>query len=1039
MSHALRFTAEKIAERIKLIRPMEHKRAVPLPPFRLKHLPDATAEPPLGEDPADWPEIAPYTYWGLPELNFLMKCDLTIPEDFANPALHLPLGKAGDIFTHPEALMYLGDQPFASTDRYHHTTIIPEGFEKGRRYTLSLHGWTGLTSWPPDPKDKRGLFMKPCEIVDLCLNTRGLVMLAETALDHAAHLADDRPEKHAILNGLDAAFKVLDTRDPIGTPFYATIDAALATLKDALAAAGPPMDVTLHGIGHAHLDIAYLWPVSQIRRKKARTTSNVLRLMDHFPEYRFSAAQPQLYAFLERDYPEIFAGMKARIDEGRWEVMGGMWVEADTNMPGPEALVRQIQLGRRYFAEKFEAAETPLLWLPDTFGFTWSLPQLMAQAGLRWFATSKVNWNQTNQMPSSTLRWQGIDGTQVLGQFLTTPREVQYLPFPSCYKSDLTAPEVLGTWEKSTAKAKVRDLPICYGYGDGGGGPTGQLIRKARAWGEMPGAPRLIPSDFRTLFERLEEVDDLPVWNDEIYMEGHRGVLTSQAWIKRANRQAEIALHEAEALSAMAGLTPDLTEAWQRLCLNQFHDILTGTAIREVFEDAEKDYAKIMAAARAARDSALAPLAPRCPPETRLTGASLLPHPMPRLAQAPAGTGPLAHQGTDLPTQSVAEGTLVALPSAAPYSLIALTPGAETAPETQVQAYEDGADVILENPLLRVEIAPDGTLASVFDKAQGREVLAKGAPGNQLQAFEDRPICWDAWDIDPFFEDRCEPLTGPAEIAITETGPLRAAVRVTRRYRASRITQTIRLSHTSRRIDFVTEADWQETHILLKVAFPVAILAPQATYDIQWGRIARPTHRNTSWDAARFEVPGQKWADLSEHGYGVALLNDCKYGYDIAENTLRLSLIKSATMPDHAADQGAHRFTYALLPHTGDWRGLVERESYDLNAPLILRPATGGQGRGIEPFVTTDAENVLIETLTPARDGPGVILRLFEAHRHRGPATLRFGRPMAQITRVDLLDMPQEPLAERTDHLTLPLRPFEIVSLHCVPASEDRG
>ena len=1033
MSHALRFTAEKIAERIELIRPMEHKRAVPLPPFRLKHLPDAVVEPPLQEDPADWPEIAPYTYWGLPELNFIMKSEVTIPTDFANPALYLPLGKAGDIFTHPEALMYLGDQPFASTDRYHHTTIIPHGFEKGRTYPLSLHGWTGLTSWPPDPKDKRGLFMKPCQIVDLCLNTRGLVMLAETALDHAAHLSDDQPEKHAILNGLDAAFKVLDTRDPMGDGFYATIDAALDTLKDALAAAGPPMDVTLHGIGHAHLDIAYLWPVSQIRRKKARTTSNVLRLMDHFPEYRFSAAQPQLYAFLEKDYPEIFAGVKQRVAEGRWEVMGGMWVEADTNMPGPEALVRQIQLGRRYFAEKFGQAETPLLWLPDTFGFAWSLPQLMAQAGLRWFATSKVNWNQTNQMPSSTLRWQGIDGTQVLGQFLTTPREVQYLPFPSCYKSDLTAPEVLGTWEKSTAKAKVRDLPICYGYGDGGGGPTGQLIRKARAWGEMPGAPCLIPSDFRTLLEKLEEVDDLPVWNDEIYLEGHRGVLTSQGWIKRANRQAERALHDAEALSAMAGLSPDLTDAWQRLCLNQFHDILTGTAIREVFEDAAKDYATIMEAAQTATDTAFDTLGPTTPPGTTLFGASLLPQPMPRLALAPGDAGPVAIDGTDLATQTVAEGTLIALPKVAPYSLIALQTGVSVPQSAEVDAYEDGDAVILENPILRVEIAADGTLTSVFDNAAGREVLADGTRGNQLQAFEDRPICWDAWDIDPFFEDRCEDLTGEAEITIEETGPLRAAVRVTRSYRDSRITQVIRLTRSSRRIDFVTDIDWHETHTLLKVAFPVAILAPEATYDIQWGRITRPTHRNTSWDAARFEVPGHKWADLSEHGYGVALLNDCKYGYDVADNVLRLSLIKSATMPDETADQGKHLFTYSLLPHRGDWRGLVERESYDLNAPLTLRPASGGSGGDTATFVTTDAENALIETVTPAIAGQGIVVRLFEAHRRRGPVTLRFNRAFGQIAHVDLLDNPTAILAENTDHVTLNLRPFEIVSLLCSP------
>jgi len=376
----------------------------------------------------------------------------------------------------------------------------------------------------------------------------------------------------------------------------------LEHLREDLAEAGAPQDVMLHAVGHAHMDIAYLWSVAQMRRKVARTASNALPLMDEYPSFRFSNSQAILYAFLEEDYPEIFERIRMAVARGQWEVMGGMWVEPDVNLSGAEALTRQFILARRYFRRKFGEAETPVLWLPDTFGFPWSLPQLMAQAGIKWFCTNKMNWNQTNRMPSSTFWWQGIDGSQILSHVLTTPRDVQYLPFPTNYKSDLSAGEVLGTWEHSTAKDTIRDLPICFGDGDGGGGPTEGLIQTAKAYDAMPGMPTLQMSTVREAFEAIEmQAERVPVWNDELYLEGHRGVLTSNRWIKRKNRQAEVALHEAEALAVMHGHAVDLREAWERLCLNQFHDVLTGTAIREVFDDAALDYAFVEAACAVAQ------------------------------------------------------------------------------------------------------------------------------------------------------------------------------------------------------------------------------------------------------------------------------------------------------------------------------------------------------------------------------------------------------------------------------------------------------
>lgn len=1037
MSHRLRLTAEKVAQRLALITPKLALARNPIDRFKLELLKDAVARPDLGVAAcnAPGPTLDWNSYWGGQDLHFVLRSRFVVPKGWNSPALHLPLGAAGDIFTHPEALLHIDGQVVASADRYHHTVEVPERFVDGLPHDLLLHGWTGLTSWPPDPTDHSALFLKECSVIDIDRALEDFTTLAGVALELCQALDDNRPEKHGVLSALDAAFLILDTRDPMEADFRRSIQPATARLVEGLERAGPPLDIRLFAAGHAHMDVAYLWPVAQIRQKNARTYSNVLRLMERHEGFRFSHSQPQLYQWTQQDHPEIFASIRKRVAEGRWEVLGGMWVEPDANMPGPESLVRQILLARRYCDAAFgPGAETRVLWLPDTFGFPACLPQLMVQAGLKWFVTNKVNWNQYNQMPASTTWWEGIDGSRVLAQLLTTPRSVQHLPFPTNYKSDLTAGEVIGTWTRNTVKDRVQDLLICYGYGDGGGGPTDDLIRKAEAWGKMPGVPQLGMSTVHDYFETLEDdAPDLPVWRGEFYLEGHRGVLTSQGWIKRANRKAEVLLHDAElamSLAMLNGQAPsDLTEAWQRLCMTQFHDILTGTSITEVFDDARKDFEEIEAAASAALDTAGAALMPDGAAWTVLDGAQL---PGVRLIELPAGTAPLAEAGVALASQEVDSGVLIELPPGTPLSTRPLTVAAHPGGvDDPVAAHRDGNAMILENAQLRVEIDQGGMLRSVFDKRAAREVLAQGALGNRLEIFEDRPVSWDAWDIDIFFEDRCEQVDGLVRIDIVESGPLRATIEMERAFRQSRIVQRISLTRTSARIDFHTWVDWRETHLLLKAVFPVNIRASRATFDIQWGQIDRPTHRNTSWDAAQFEVPAQKWADLSEGDYGVALLNDCKYGYDVRDNVLRLSLIKSATMPDGMADQGEHVFTYALLPHLGNTRLDVRAESYALNyAPRLLKgPGTGaGCGQG-GPIATCANPRAVIETIKPAEDGHGVILRLYDAHNTRGPIRISLHERVYQVERVGLLENGGTPLTIEDGEVTLMLLPCEIVTL----------
>lgn len=1018
MSGRWPFTREKIAQRLSLVAPCIHRRYQTLPPFRLLTLPAATINAPICADPTHWDEVPHESYWGQTDLNFILKSSFQVPDgwDADQIALHLPLGVLGDIFNHPEALVHVDGQPIASADRYHHTIGLSPTLADGKKHILSLQGWTGHTDWPPDPASKSKLFMGVPAIVERDATLLDFCTLAQTVLDTTAVLPSDEPVHQNLLAALDDAFKVLDTRAPLGQALFDSADAALATLAYGKAKAGDPLDVTLHGIGHAHIDIAYLWPVSQTRLKNARTCSNVLRLMDEDPDYHFSHSQPQLYAMLQADYPALFDQIKTRVAEGRWEVMGGMWVEPDLNIPGPESLVRQLTLGRSFFSETFGDVETPVLWLPDTFGFPAQIPQLMRHAGLKWFATNKLNWNQLNPVASSSHLWQGLDGSQVLAHVLTTPRDVQYLPFPTNYKSDLSAREVIGTWDCSTAQDHVRDLPICYGYGDGGGGPTETLLRKAHIYADMPGMPRFKMSTVRQAFEAIElSAADLPVHFGEHYMEGHRGVYTSQGWIKRANRKAEWALHEAEALSAMAGLAPELDEAWKLLCLNQFHDIVTGTSVAQVFDDARNDHSRIIELAESASLAAANELARA---EPTLANTSPINGPRLALLETTEFTG----------GQPTRDGILTFFKHLPSYSVTPISNA--TMPNTPASCrLTDGGGAVLENETLQVFLDRAGRLSSVLDKTLGKEIIQDGALGNQLQAFEDRPICWDAWDIDPSYEDRQEEVSGETTLQIIEDGPLRASVRVCTKWRSSIFMQDIRLAAHSNRIDFVTNVDWHEQHTLLKAAFPVTVQASMAQYDTQWGVVDRATTRDTPFDAARFEVPAQKWARLSDSAYAVALLNDCKYGYDVHGSTLRITLIKSSTSPDPDADQGNHQFTYGLLPIPGANTEVLHREAYDLNAPLRLIPSGSGHVTLPPPLVTIDTPNVIIETVKPSDDGLGVIVRLFEAEGRKSRARLRFGTEAESMHEVDFFEVEKNQIPHAGCEAAIELEPFEIKSI----------
>jgi alpha-mannosidase len=1041
--HQMRWTAQKIAQRIELIEPLVYRKRSPLPSFRFLKLNDPMDEPPIGADVDDsqWQVIEANSYWATSKVDFVLRTTFQVPVEWdANRvvALYLPLGEPGS-FSHPEGLAYFDGDSYATCDRHHQEIQLPQQWRDGQTHLLALHGWTGNSN--RDGEHGR-LLMRECAVVQIDQPTRDFVALARVALGIEKMLDDNNPAKDHLLNALDAAFKLLDTIEPFGDEFYASISPAYETLKAGIAKAGPPMEVSITASGHAHIDVAWLWTLGQTRRKSGRTFHTVMRLMEQFPDYHFTQSQPQVYDYVRQDYPALFEDIKARISDGRWEPIGGMWVEADCNLSGPESLARQFLLGRTFFRDHFGAdAESPVLWLPDVFGYAWALPQLIKQAGLDYFFTIKIGWSQYNRLPYDSFWWQGVDGTRVLTHFSTTKDPAS--PYASTYNSVANPEEAMGTWVNFQQKALQNDLLMAFGYGDGGGGPTREMLENIREMGQFPSAPQMRQRPVGDFFRDLEanSGDKLPTWNGELYLELHRGTYTTQSRNKRANRKSEFLLHDAEFVAALAAQLDSsysypkeiINKAWELICLNQFHDIIPGSSINPVYVESQQQYAEIRQMAEQVRCAALDAIA------STNSGAVLVANPTSftrsDLAFLPSSldSGQQLQDagGSIVPTQNVEDGVLIAAQALPPFSVTGLSlMSGSAAANTSLSV----SKTHLENDYLLVELNEDGDITRIYDKANVREVLPEGAIANQLQAFEDRPMNWDAWDIDIFYDDKMW-LSSPAEsVTVVEAGPLRATLEIRRNVLHSPLIQRISLAYNSPRLDFDTWIDWHERHVMLKVAFPVDVLTPTATHEIQWGNVERPTHRNTSWDWARFETAAQKWVDLSEGGYGVSLLNDCKYGHDVRDNVMRISLLRAPTMPDPEADQGEHRFAYALLPHAGRWNEDTIAAAYAFNDPLIAWSGKDSGASSGTALVQADQPNIVIETIKQAEDGNGVIVRLYESQRKRGPIQLTAGFDLGAVWHTNLLEDNQA-LVEFSGHsINLNVHPYEIVTLRLVKA-----
>ncbi|MCX7012691.1 MAG: alpha-mannosidase [Candidatus Sumerlaeota bacterium] len=861
----------------------------------------------------------------------------------------------------------------------------------------------------------------------------------------AVQLPEESPRRRRLIRAVNRA---VDAFDYNHTDEKTLDHSALAALAEVLEVSNTPAEPsipTAHLIGNSHIDVAWLWPLRETIRKCSRTFSTVIKYMEEYPDYRFAQSQAQLYAFTKERYPALYEKIKRRVRQGRWTPVGGQWVEADCNLAGGESLVRQFLYGQMFFEQEF-GIHSKTLWLPDVFGYCAAMPQIIRKSDMAYFVTQKLSWNDTNKMPYTTFWWRGIDGSEVLAHF----------PPADTYNARLGPAPLCKSVRGMKESDRSDDFLVLYGFGDGGGGPTKEMLENARIGANVEGCPRLKQGTVDGFFEKVErDAQDLPTWVGELYFELHRGTYTTQARNKRNNRRCEFLLRDAEWSATLAMLArgersratdkhpqAELAELWRTVLMNQFHDIIPGSSIGLVYEDSDRQYAEIMPRMAALRDEALRALTPSIDtsgPGQPVVVFNSLSWTRTGVAEAPLpagvkGDSVMQATGAVSPAEIVGRGKNRRLRFIARdvppmgYAVFHLVPDKADPPAAELLATHH----VLENRLLRVRFDRNGLIRSIYDKQAHRDIVPEDRRANVFQLFEDKPHAWDAWDIFPYYMDKGRDLTELESVEVVSEGPIEAALRMTRRFGDSRLEQVIALGADSPRIEFRTRVDWREKEQLLKVAFPTTLNtgAPaRATFEIQYGHVERPTHWNTSWDRAKFETCGHKWADLAEADYGVALLNDCKYGHDARDGQIRLSLLRQPKHPDPRADLGEHEFAYALQPHAGDLRqaGII-RAGYEFNSPMtafFVEPHAGPRPARQGSF-EVDQPNVIIEAVKKAEKGTDVIVRLYDSFNAARRATLTLPRAPKQVWECNLMERDLGEVKFEGARFAFDIKPFEI-------------
>lgn len=879
------------------------------------------------------------------------------------------------------------------------------------------------------PREAEVEFVKFAHLVGLDLPRKDLYFDCKFALNLLQSWEDNSPEYHLLLRALNRICNLSATQAENW------IAQSRKILKDLYSSLNHESHHTIYPVGHAHLDTAWLWPIHITQKKMAHTAATQLHFMEEYPEYVYVHSQASQYEWVEKQYPKLFDRIQKAIDRGQWEPVGSMWVEADCNLTGAESMVRQFLYGKKYFREVL-GVETEDMFLPDVFGYSAALPQILNKFNIKFFLTQKISWNQVNKFPHNTFLWQGIDGSRIWSHF----------PPADTYIGNCTPKEISESVKKHKDHGRSNQSLYLFGFGDGGGGPTEQHLEFIKRAALAPSMPEVNFGKKAIDFYREAKAKsrDLPVWTGELYLEIHRGTYTSQAANKKANRDCEFLLRDAEWLACftpgIAYPADPLEKAWKLVLLNQFHDIIPGSSVREVYEESDRDYAAVKEIGTKVVHDSLVAIGKNLETE-QMQRPVVLFHNASMSSQGeipwePAEVpGSLACPEETLPVQLVEEFGERKLVFASPYAALGSVCVADlTDQPSHSRPRLKVSNRRLENHEFSVRFDGNGHITSIQSLEDGSEFIRPGSPANVFQFMDDQPLFWSAWDIDIYAYETVQELTKLDSFEIVERGPVRVAVELVRKFSKSQIRQRISLGPTPG-IRFDTEIDWHEEDKLLKVAFPLNINALRASYEIQFGHVERPTHMNTSWDMARFEVPAQKWVDVSEADQGVALINNGKYGHDCQGNVLRLTLLKAPKAPDPLCDMGTHRFSYVLYPHFGplNHAGVVQA-AYAINAPCrhAFLDRSPGVATALAPFIACEDRNIVIEAVKRSEYDKGVIVRLYECHNARGLAELFSAHPPKQCFLCDLEENVLEELEVVEGMVPFKYKPFEIITLKLV-------
>ena len=979
-------------------------------------------------------------YWGGKDTYIWFRHRFTVPQELNGATLWYSV-EAGDSgywqWANPQMCLYLNGKCIAGMDSNHRDVEFTQCAEGGKEYEVYISGYTDTVYY------ERPACFRPYLA---CVDTEVLALYYDLKVAYdAAHEMDvDDLARVDLITHINAACNLLELTAPRDI-FMRSVREASAYVQEHIysghAGAGKPV---IAAVGSTHIDVAWLWRYEQTREKAIRSFATAIRLIDKYPEYIFMCSQPQLYDFVKQDDPALYEEIRKRVAAGRWEVEGAMWVEADTNLTGGESLVRQILFGKRFFKEEF-GKNCEVLWLPDVFGYSAALPQILKKSGVPYFMTTKISWNEFNKLPYDTFYWRGIDGSEVLSHFIATKEKVQAeKDWMTTYNGELNPCSVMGAWQRYQQKDLNREILCSFGHGDGGGGTSMRMIENGRRIAKgLPGVPDLKFSGVQAYYHRLEKDLEgkkrVPCWDGELYFEYHRGTYTSVAGIKRRNRKNEIRTHDAENLSVLSGLllhnlaesypAEKLHESWKLLLLNQFHDVIPGSSIAPVYEDAYAHHAIVEATATEAAERALEAVCSRISAEGVAVFNTL------SFARSGEVTLPWDKEGSfavkcgDKLLPAVADnGTLRFVAQDVPpkgYRTFEVVPAEETA------LPQPADDHSLENEAYRIEFDENYNISRIYCKKEGRDMFRPGALAGRLIAFEDRPRVDDAWNLMAYYEEKYEYVDDVRSAKLVEHNALRTVLRVERSFRSSTLRLDYILPVGTDGLTISADIDWKETHIMLKMDFPAEVNTSKATFDIQFGSIERLIHRNTLWDYARFEVCAHKWVDLSDNGFGISLLNDCKYGYDVTREHIRLSILRCSTYPNPQQDQCRHEFSCKLLAHPGAVNlPKVNEEAYSFNYPLYARRVQGcGELPESFSLLSVDRSNIIIETVKKAEDSNAVVLRAYECGNCGCDAALRLGFPAAAVSETDLLE--EHPTERKVENgcVMLHFEPFEIKTI----------